>query len=75
MRRPCTWTVRDTFSGCQCSHRAHFHKLPNGTFGLRNWYDEATINASKRDKEVETDEEPEAEVIIAEDSSDGKISA
>jgi hypothetical protein len=27
-----------------------FHKLPNGTFGLAQWYDEATINASKREK-------------------------
>lgn len=72
--RPMEWSEKMRLRNLAISlakNTKTFHKLPNGTFGLRNWYDEATINASKRDKE----EEQEAEVAIAEDSSDGKISA
>jgi len=58
-----------------------FHKLPNGTFGLRNWYDEATINASRREREVEAieslevEEEPDEEKVIAQQPSGMKTSA
>jgi len=36
---------------------ATFHRLPNGSFGLTGWYDEATIAAGKRSKKEQ--EEPE----------------
>jgi len=49
-----------------------FHKLPNGTFGLVSWYDPATINAAKRDKDEKANG---SEEIVGEDVSDTAGSA
>lgn len=52
--RPLKWTdamrLRNLAISMAKNTKA-FHKLPNGTFGLVPWYDAATINASKREKE------------------------
>ena len=36
-----------------------FHRLPNASFGLTAWYDDATIASGKRSKK---EQEPEAEI-------------
>jgi hypothetical protein len=37
-----------------------FHKLPNGTFGLLNWYDSATIRKADKAKQEAASEEEES---------------
>ena len=34
-----------------------FHKLPNGTFGLLGWYDQATIRKAREDRPRQSEEE------------------
>lgn len=50
-----------------------FHKLPNGTFGLSDWYDASTLKKTGKAKDKESSEEPEDVDFLAE--LDGKDKA
>jgi hypothetical protein len=47
-----------------------FHKLPNGTFGLREWYDDEILKKTERAKDKKQIEEPQSDDFLAD--LDGK---